>query len=107
MADTKMFTTDFLNELQAVYGLTSDYQLAKKLGLSPQAVGNYRAGRSFFSDDVALKVAHLLDLDPLTVLACANADRYSKQGSAEVFDFWANLADHALSGRVKMSQDAA
>lgn len=102
-----MFTADFLNDIQAAYGLTSDYQLAKKLGVTPQAVYSYRSGRTFFNDEVSLKVAHLLELDPLIVLACANADRYSRQGSAEVFDFWVALANQAIDGRVRMSHEAA
>lgn len=102
-----MFTADFLNDIQAAYGLTSDYQLAKKLGVTPQSIANYRHGRSFFSDEVALKVAHLLELDPLMILACANADRYARQGAPEVFDFWVALANQAIDGRVRMSHEAA
>lgn len=102
-----MFTTDFLNQIQAAYGLTSDYQLAKKLGVTTQAISNYRTKRSFLNDAMALKVAHLLDLEPLLVLACVNAERFEKQGDKTVFDFWHQLALDTLAGRVKMSHWAA
>lgn len=102
-----MKTCDFIDELKAYYGLTSDYQAAKKLGISTTTISGYRAGRSFLSDDIALKVAELLEVDPLIVIACVNAERFSRQGSAEVFNFWIELAEQAIDGRVRMSHEAA
>ncbi|WP_333609166.1 helix-turn-helix domain-containing protein [Arsukibacterium sp.] len=101
-----MQTTDFLNDLKAVYGLTSDYQLAKKLSVNTSTIGNYRSGRSYLSDEMALKVADLLEIDPLIVMACVHAERYMKQGSAEVFDFWCGVADRAIKSNAKMTLHA-
>ncbi|MDP5205773.1 helix-turn-helix transcriptional regulator [Alishewanella sp. SMS9] len=98
-----MKTCDFIDELKAAYGLTSDYQAAKKLGISTTTISSYRAGRSFLSDDIALKIAHLLDVEPLLVLACVNAERHLKSGSEEVFSFWVNLAESQLSKNVNLS----
>jgi transcriptional regulator with XRE-family HTH domain len=102
-----MQTIDFLNELKAVYGLTSDYQLAKKLQLTTSAITNYRSGRNFLNDEMALKVADLLDVDPLIVMACVHAERYSRAGSADVFNFWADVAERAISANDKMTHNAA
>jgi len=98
-----MQTTDFLDAVMAQYGLNNDSELSRKLGVSSGAIGNYRAKRSYLSDEMALKVAHLLDVEPLTVLACVNAERNLKSGSADVFDFWANLAQSQMNKSAKMS----
>lgn len=98
-----MQTTDFLDAVMAQYGLKNESELARKLGVSTGAIGNYRAKRSFLSDEMALKVAHLLDVEPLIILACVNAERNLKSGAPEVFDFWANLAESQINKSVKMS----
>lgn len=98
-----MQTCDFLDAIKSSYGLTSDYQLAKKLAVTTSTIGNYRSKRSFLSDDMALRVAHLLDVEPLTVLACVNAERNEKSGSNEVFEFWVNLAERQINKTVNLS----
>lgn len=98
-----MQTCDFLDEVKAVYGLTSDYQLAKKLSVTQPTISSYRAKRSFLSDDMALRVAHLLELEPLLVMACVNAERNLKSGSADVFDFWSNLAEKQIRNSANLS----
>lgn len=98
-----MNSCDFIDALKAAYGLTSDYQAAKKLGISTTTISSYRAHRSFLSDDIALKIADLLEVDPLTVLACVNAERNEKSGSAAVFDFWANLAERQINKTVNLA----
>ena len=87
-----MKTCDFLDKLKAVYGLTSDYQLAKKLATSTARISNYRSGTNFFDDLMVLKVAELLELDPLYVLACVNIERSERAGVAEMVNFWRGVA---------------
>lgn len=70
-----MNTIEFLDAVKVRRGIASDYALAKVLGVSQQAVSGYRAGNSAISDDVALKVAEILQLHPLQVIAAANAER--------------------------------
>ena len=70
-----MNTLDLLEAVKVRRGITSDYALAKALGITQAAVSNYRAGSSKLSDDVALTVAEILGMHPLTVIAAANAER--------------------------------
>ena len=56
-------------------GITSDYALAKVLGVTQSAVSSYRTGRSRIDDDVALTIAQILGVNPLVVIAQANAER--------------------------------
>jgi hypothetical protein len=68
-------TRDFLDAIRARYALTSDYQAAKKIGTTPQAVNNWRKGRDFLGETMAPRVAELLELEPGYVFACAQMER--------------------------------
>ena len=48
----------------------SDYKAAQIVGISPARVSTYRRGKSnTFEDDVSIKVAELLDINPAEVIA--------------------------------------
>jgi ribosome-binding protein aMBF1 (putative translation factor) len=70
-----MKTLEYLDAAKAKLGIASDYALAKKLNMTTTAISNYRVGRSRMDDDVALKVAKILEIDPLEVIAAANVER--------------------------------
>ncbi|QGZ37756.1 helix-turn-helix protein [Pseudoduganella flava] len=70
-----MRTVNYLDAIKTRLNLPSDYALAKRLGITQQAISNYRAGRSKMDDDVALTIAELLGVNPLAVIAAANAER--------------------------------
>lgn len=83
-----MKTIDYLDAVKAAYSLTSDYQLAKKMSENSNRISSYRVGRTFMDDDLAIKIAYLLDLNPLTVLADAHIEREEKRGSVNLVTFW-------------------
>lgn len=70
-----MNTIDLLEAVKVKRGISSDYALAKVLGVTQAATSSYRTGNSKISDDVALTVAEVLKLNPLAVIALANAER--------------------------------
>lgn len=70
-----MKTVEYLDAVKARFGLVSDYSVAKKLGFTQTAVSQYRHGRRFFDDDAALIVAEILEIEPIVVIAAANAER--------------------------------
>lgn len=70
-----MNTLEFLEAVKVKRGITSDYALAKALGITQQAMSSYRSGNSIMNDDVCLSVAAALDLAPIFVIAQANAER--------------------------------
>lgn len=82
-------TLEFLDEVKAKLGLTSDYQLAKSLGCTHSAISNYRAGKSRLDEAAACKVAELLNLDAGYVLACIASERAKKP---EVKAAWQHTA---------------
>lgn len=68
-------TLQFVDELKRRYGIGSDYGIAKLLNISKNSLSLYRNGKSHFSDEVAIKVAELLDLDAGYVMACMAYER--------------------------------
>lgn len=83
-----MKTVDYLDAVKAAYSLGSDYQLAKKLGEGSSRISQYRVGRTFMDDDLAVKIAYLLDLNPLKVLADAHIEREERNGRTTMVNFW-------------------
>jgi transcriptional regulator with XRE-family HTH domain len=70
-----MNTLEYLAACKERLGIESDYALAKRLGISQPTISSYRGGRSRMDDDVALTIAEILQINPLQVIAAANAER--------------------------------
>jgi transcriptional regulator with XRE-family HTH domain len=72
-----MNTLEYLRAVKERLGIESDYALAVRLGVTRSAISKLQQGKVVFGDDVALSVAQILDLNPLIVIAQANAERAS------------------------------
>ncbi len=83
-----MKTLEYLAAVKKKLAIESDYALAKALGISHSAICGYRAGTSRINDDVALKIAEILAVHPLQVIADANAERAK---TPEMRAAWSNL----------------
>lgn len=71
-------TIDFLNAVKASQGLTSDYQLAKFLGVTASSISLSMSGRTYLGDEMALKVAEVLKIDPAQIVASVHYERAKK-----------------------------
>jgi transcriptional regulator with XRE-family HTH domain len=72
--ESEMTSLEYLDAVKERLGITSDYALAARLGITRSAVSKFQKG-AVFGDDVALTVAEILQLNPLEVIAAANAER--------------------------------
>lgn len=70
-----MNTLEYLAATKKALGIESDYALAKALKITQSTISGYRAGRSRIDDDVALTIAEILGVNPIIVIADANAER--------------------------------
>lgn len=99
-----METTKQLYErAKAASGCKTAYEFAKRYGLTRQLVSNWVNGKNSFDDDHADLIAHLLNIDPGYVMACAQAER-SK--SAKSRSNWARLAALALAAGLSTGASA-
>lgn len=70
-----MMTKDYLEQAITAANCESAAEFARKLGLNRSAITRYREGERVMDDYTAARVAELLDLDPMIVIAQANAER--------------------------------
>jgi predicted transcriptional regulator len=86
-------TIDYLDELRIKLQLPSDYAVAKALGCTRASVSRYRNGVGSFDDATAIKVADLLGLEPLEIIAAANFERAKDEHSQNVWaSIWGKVA---------------
>ena len=90
-------TIDFLEAIKQRHGVSSDYAVSKLLGVTRQSVSHYRRGVNGFEDLVALRVAELLELDPLAVIAARNAERAKRM---DVRKIWEGVARKAFGAAI-------
>lgn len=82
-------TTDLIDAVKEAKGIPSDYALAKRLGVKPQTISNYRHGRSQMSDETAVAMAAMIGRAPAPILAQLAAERAK---SPEVAKVWREAA---------------
>lgn len=84
-----MNTINYIEAAKRKLGITSDYAIAKELGMSKAAFSRYKTGGRVIDDYTAAKLAEVLGIEPIEVIAAANAER--EKDSAKVA-FWRRLA---------------
>lgn len=73
----KNTTTDLLDEIREIKGLTSDYQVAKLLDVRTQTITSYRTGRTQMNDEMALRATRVIGRATAPVFAQLAAERAS------------------------------
>lgn len=68
-------TIELLDAAKQAAGCTSDYQLAKKMGLTVQTISTWRRGKGTFDDSNAAKIAEILHREPGEIMALCQAER--------------------------------
>lgn len=84
-----MKTADYCAALKRRWKITSDYELAKRLGVAKQTVSNYVNGHRVFDNTTAARVAEILELEPMRVIADAELERGSSR------ELWTRIRDAA------------
>lgn len=70
-----MKASEWIDRVKKERGWDSDYRVAKELGLSRQAISDYRVGKSLMDDGAALRVASALGEPPEIILIDQAAER--------------------------------
>jgi predicted transcriptional regulator len=68
-------TVQYLDAVRKRLDLPSDYAAAKSLGVTRAAVSKYRLGLSTFDDTTSVRVAEILGIDAMEVIAASNFER--------------------------------
>ena len=70
-----MNTNDYLTAIRSKLGVSTDYAVAKALGVSKQAAGRWSKGLSGFDDVTAQRVAAILEMHPGLVMLDMHRER--------------------------------
>lgn len=88
-----MKTTDYLAEAFKRSGASSKAQFAKHLGVNRSAITMYESGERVMDDFVAARIADMLEIDTMIVIAQANAEREKDESRRE---YWVKKGEMAL-----------
>ena len=85
-----MKTTEYLDAVKSRLEISSDYALAKVLGIARESVNAFRSGRSAMGIETCLKVGEILSVDGHAVYAQGQIERAKKP---EIRDFWQTVSE--------------
>lgn len=80
-------TLDWISALKNKVGISSDYGIAKFLGISSRTISSYRTGRTHFSEEIAALVAGYLEIHPSIVVASAGYERAAHDDEKAVWAY--------------------
>lgn len=95
-----MKPSDYLDAAKARLNITSDYELAKRIGVHNGNVADMRKGKRAVPLDVAYKLAITLELDPALVVADLESQREKNENRRA---FWAGFISHARAAAVMLA----
>lgn len=81
-------TLEYIDAVKIKLDLPSDYALAKALCVTRGGISSYRTGRSYLDDLTAVRVAEILGINPMEVIAAANLERSKSEDARRV---WSNV----------------
>lgn len=84
-------TADFLDALRVKLDIQSDNALGKYLGIHRQTISHYRTLNGSFDDEMSIRVAEILAIEPAFVMACMHHQRAK---NPQVKKAWAWTAQH-------------
>lgn len=88
-----MTPSEYLDAAKAVIGITSDNELAQRLGTTRQRISAYRLGQQHISAEAAFKLAITLNQDPAMVFADLESQKERNPKRAE---FWRSFVSRAV-----------
>lgn len=81
-------TVDYLGEAKEKTGIKSDNAFALSIGISRQNLSQLKKGERVMEDYCCIKLAEILKINPMEVIAAAN---YEREKSEEKREFWLNF----------------
>ena len=86
-----MKTVDYLAAVKAKLNITSDYKLAKALGIPSNLVAKYQAGKNVPGPLTCFKIAEILGDQPAAVIAELELERAEKMDKGDDATAWKSL----------------
>ena len=85
-------TADFLDAFRIKFDVDSDFKAMAALGIKHrQQISRYRTLQTTFDDDLAMRIADILETDPAFVVACMHHQRAKHQAEKNLWERIAGL----------------
>lgn len=89
-----MKTVEYLDAVKDYFGISSDYELAKRLDVSTATLSNYRNGKRAFDNTMAARIVQILPTIKLhEIIADMEIERASTPAQRR---FWERIRDAAV-----------
>jgi transcriptional regulator with XRE-family HTH domain len=86
-------TVQYLDAVKDRLDLPSDYAIAKALNVTRAAVSSYRTGRSMPDDLVCARIAAVIGVEPMEVIAAINYQRAKNDDARSLWEsIWGKAA---------------
>lgn len=93
-----MLQSEILTLAKTKYGVTSDYALAAKMGVSRGSVHNYQKGSSFFDTKVCVTLSHILSCTPYEIITRIELERAKRAENEKLINFWTDEIENIKGG---------
>lgn len=87
---------EILDHVKTTAGIKNDYNLGQKIGVSTNAMFEFRHGKSIPTDDTCIKLANLVRENPEKFVLIAHAERAKKE-SKEAGILWNGILKKAIN----------
>lgn len=81
-------TLEYLEEAKNAKGIKSDNAFALSIGITRSSMSGLRSGRTTMDDYTCIKLAGILEVNPMEIIAAAN---YEREKVGEKKEFWLNF----------------
>jgi len=88
------YSVELLTSLKAKRGGASDYAIAKELEITPQTFTKVRNHNRRFSNEITVKFAHALEINPAEALARIHLEKENSPIAREV---WQQIIEETIA----------
>lgn len=99
--------TDYLTDFASATGCTSDYQTARRLSVTRQAVSHYRTGKGAPGIDTCWQIADALHVPLAEVIAAAEVQRATCKHDPQRAQLWRARLSSVSAGAVTVFSGVA
>lgn len=94
-------TGQYLDAVKDRLDLPSDYAIAKALNVTRAAISSYRTGRSMPDDLVCARIAAVIGVEPMEVIAAIN---YQRAKNDDARSLWESIWGKAAGYRAELDR---
>lgn len=88
-------SADYIQAIKAAHNISSDSGVARVLGVTRQAISRLQNGEDSFSDQLAVRVAELIDADAEEIIISAHLQRAMRSKHPAAVPTWEKILKRA------------